>query len=205
MSIENQLLNKLESCIECLGDEFQEKADDYFWLENDLTCKLYNYLWAEPIMTHQFEHKLGGGKVPLAHTEHHKIDLNLYSPETAVYAIRDYANNKHWWDDKAPILAGVEIKYLASDDPWEKYYYKPIEKLIEMEQVDYGYLLIFAIVQVLKRGIIRDYRDLYEEQVSVLRNKWGSLWSSSNIRIYCVPGDNSKQMKPEWIPRKSKC
>jgi hypothetical protein len=105
--------------------------------------------------------------------------------------------------EQSRILAGVEIEYPPDGRSWEDSYDHPVRRLLKLMDVGLiknAYLVIFAIVRLLRDGRIKDRRDWYEAQLALLKKKWNTLWRDTNLKIYCVPGDTSKEVKPVWIP-----
>lgn len=201
---EPQLLQKLESCIEWVGNEFQRKSDDYFWAENDLVCRLLSHLWEQPEFMYEFKHGLGNGMVPLIHAEHKYIDLCLYDCDTAVKIVRDYANDEDYYRE-AQMWAGVQIEYPPSTTKkWQDACDDGVEGFLRLKQLENAYLVVFTIVRFLKKGRIIDKSDWYQEQLELLQQKREKQWKGVNLNIYCiaaycVPCVPSRGIKPLWI------
>lgn len=211
MSDEKLLLSKLEKCIVSFGDEFRRRADDYFWDEHDVVYGLMRFLWDEQSgLLRQFQHKSGDGKVPLVHAEKmiggekERIDLYLLDPDTAVKAIRDHAYDEDWFGE-VKILAAVQVEASTSVGKMKRACDKEVAALFGSKHpIEKSYLLVFPVVQLLKRGRPWDYTRQYEDLLEFLSQKQTSDWSDLKLSIYCCPAYSvpfrpPKKMEPVWI------
>lgn len=199
MCDEPHLLQKLEGCIEWVGNKFQRKSDDYFWAENDLVCRLLSHIWEQREFMSEFKHRLGDGTVPLVHAEHKKIDLCLYDPATAEKLVRDYANNEDYGSE-ARILAGVQIEYPPpTTQKWQDACDDAVEGFLRTKQMEKAYLAVFTVVRFLRRDRIIDKSDWYQRQLEVLQEKREKQWKGINLNIYCVPAYCVPCAPPEGI------
>lgn len=205
------LLQELEECIKQFGDEFQKRADDYFWLKSDMVPILLGRLWQQKSLMHSFTNPLGNGEVPLVHAgktlaKGGRIDLYLLDADTAVQLIREYAYDEAIYQSME-ILAGVQVKGLKFGRELRGDCTKAAETLSKnRDQIAQPYLVVFAMVQLLKQGETVDYTKQYQMLLEFLRQQQLGDWNNLGLNIYCVPAYSvpfrpplSERIKPEWI------
>lgn len=162
MSNEAQLLEKLESCVKRVGEEWAEKSDARFIGEFSLQAELVHLLWTDRELWFRTPLEEAGPSVelPLVYTEWYAIENKRFDlallPQSTIEKWRKnirYIDRYHEEAAKLPVLSAVEVK--CRDRPWIKKSIglpwcekieEDFDKLImnmTNGRVKHGYLLIF--------------------------------------------------------------
>lgn len=113
-----ELIRKVEKCMEDFGTEFHAESDDYFWWEMDIQCWLLRHLLDDSDFWLGFVDEGGRARrIPLAHVNcpaksgRRCYDIALYEPSIAEGIVReDYTPEKYPGGAKErPVLAAIEI------------------------------------------------------------------------------------------------
>lgn len=205
MVSEVELLEKLEHCIQCVGEEWSEQSDARFISERSQQTELLRLLWQEEQLWVWVTIQEGRPELqlPIAYAEWYAVNGKKYD-----VALLDKTTIEEWvlriryvypgYSEEAarlPVLAAVELKSQGHPQLWTKLLARDLDKLVRglaAKQVRYGYFVVFydARKYPLPAEAIRAYVAGRRKELDAAKR--------DNLKIYLAAcGDPSVQS--EWV------
>ena len=208
MSNDNSdLLKRLDSHIEKMGQIFQTASKNYFWIEEDLRGTLFSLIQQDKA----FSCQIANVAIPLVHAQY---PTKLSNTQHYDLAVLDESATK--WvvekkslgglpandipESKVKLITAIEMKYLySSTDVAQKLdsiESKDIDKLSNNKEQflegTHNYELIFVLTKYAGRNVY-DYDEVIR-CLEIYVEKWKR---KTNLDVYCFP-DNLDQLPYSW-------